>query len=616
MPTTTVTTHDWRSNVTFQSYPVSGTPDLSTVTDGITTNFDALSRPIQRIQPSETGAALTTSTSYLSGARVQVTDPNNNTTTTSFQVFDAPSQDHPLLVQAPESVTQSITRDIYGNPQAITQGGVTKTLVYDAFKRVCRTFEPETQSTVSAFDAANNVIWDAKGQSVTGDGCGQDQVASSAQIARSYDALNRVTEVDYQGTTPVTTRVSYTPTGKLNTEDSGSVHTAFVHNKLDLQTGESLSTDGYVWSIGYGYDANGALSVMTYPDGKSVTFAPDAFGRPTQVGAYASSASYWPDDTLEHVLLGNGVDYLSVQNTRRLLTSLSYAVGTTPQLELDFSYDNNANITAIHDTVGTTHERSFKYDGLNRLSEADSDLWGGKETYAYDARNNIASITTGTASPSTSTYTYDANNLLQSIGGGTVSRTFAYDAHGNVVTNGSSHYTYDSADRMSAVTNISSTYAYDAEDRRVKATGSGTTTYSFYDHGGQLLWQYDPSANTGTDYLYLGKHLIANTKNVLVPSSAPVLTAPSTAQATVAYTVSWTSVATSSSYEPQEEQDGGTWADLANAAALATNTELSGYACEFLVGLGEDIGLDLDVMADVIVHAVPGMAEWCAGQAS
>ncbi|URL60127.1 hypothetical protein IM816_08635 [Luteibacter flocculans] len=50
--------------------------------------------------------------------------------------------------------------------------------------------------------------------------------------------------------------------------------------------------------------------------------------------------------------------------------------------------------------------------------------------------------------------------------------------------------------------------------------------------------------------------------------------------------------------------------------ALVTNTELSGYACEFVVGLGEDIGLELDVMTEIVVHTVPGMAEWCEAHGS
>lgn len=47
--------------------------------------------------------------------------------------------------------------------------------------------------------------------------------------------------------------------------------------------------------------------------------------------------------------------------------------------------------------------------------------------------------------------------------------------------------------------------------------------------------------------------------------------------------------------------------------ALVTNTKLSGYACEFLVGLGEDVGVPLDTMADIVVREIPGMSEWCNG---
>jgi hypothetical protein len=45
--------------------------------------------------------------------------------------------------------------------------------------------------------------------------------------------------------------------------------------------------------------------------------------------------------------------------------------------------------------------------------------------------------------------------------------------------------------------------------------------------------------------------------------------------------------------------------------ALVTNTKLSGYACEFLVGLGQDVGVPLGTMVDIVVREIPGMSEWC-----
>ncbi|UPG87603.1 hypothetical protein L2Y94_09700 [Luteibacter aegosomatis] len=572
MQTTTVTAHDWRGNVTFQSYPVDGSPDFNGVTSGITTNYDALSRVVQSIQPSETGAALTTTTSYLSGARKQVTDPNGNVVTTAYQVFDEPALDHPVIVQAPEGVTQSITRDVYGNPTQIAQGGIVKTFVYDAFHRLCRSVEPETGSTVTAYDAANNVLWTAEGQSIAGTGaCGNDQVAASAQVMRAYDALNRVTQVTYPGTTPASV-FTYTPTGKVLTEATDGIVWTFAYDKRDLPTAQSLSVDGHVWPVGFGYDANGALAAMTYPDGKAVPFSPDAYGRPTQAGAYATAATYFPDDQLQHATLGNGTEYLGQRNARNLLSDFTFSRGGTFQVSEGLSYDNDANITGVSDLVdGTTRNRSFQYDGLSRLKSATASLYG-TETYAYDPLNNIVSMASG---GSTNTYTYDGSNLLRSISGGSVSRTFAYDARGNVTQNGGAQYTFDEANRLTSFVGVD-TYRYDAEGRRVKATAAnGAITYSLYSHDGQLLWQFDPAANSGTDYIYLGKKLVARTNHVLVPA-APVLTVPATGTATTAYTVSWTATAATTSYELQEEPDGGAWTTIYTGTALSKSITQTG----------------------------------------
>jgi YD repeat-containing protein len=568
LPTTTVTVHDWKGNVTFQSYAVDGLQSYGAVTTGITTNYDELSRPIQTIQPSESGTALTTSTSYLAGARKSITDPNNNTTTTSYQVFDEPDLKNVVLVEAPEGVSQTIVRDLYGNPTSVSQGGITKSMVYDAFHRLCRSVEPETGSTVTSYDAANNVVWSAKGQVITEAGCGEDQVLAADVVTRTYDAMNRVSKVTYADSTPEND-LTYTPTGKPLTEASGldpaKVQWLFTYNKRDLPTGQSLSVDGYLWPVGFGYDVNGVVAAVTYPDGKAVPLTPDAFGRPTQAGAYATGASYFPDDQLLHFTLGNGVDYLAERNARNLLQDFSYSQGSSLALAEQFTYDPDANITQLSDlTTGGQRSRTFGYDGLNRLATATASLWGA-DTYHYDTLNNLTSVA---AADGTNTYTYNAQNQLQSIGGGSVSRTFVYDAHGNVTTNGAARYAFDKADRMKAVTGADA-YTYDAEGRRVKAVISGgATTYSLYTHDGELLWQFDPGANSGTDYIYLGKKLVARTNNVLVPV-APVLTVPGTGVAKVAYTVSWTATPATTSYELQEEPDGGAWTTIATGTALS-----------------------------------------------
>ncbi|MGB8716801.1 MAG: wall associated protein, partial [Rhodanobacteraceae bacterium] len=93
--------YNWRGQTTFASYPAAGSPDLSALTTGTHTTYDSLGRTAEVDQDSAQGA-LSSTTAYLSGARKQVTDPNGNVTTTSYQVFDQPSYKQVIKVQAPE----------------------------------------------------------------------------------------------------------------------------------------------------------------------------------------------------------------------------------------------------------------------------------------------------------------------------------------------------------------------------------------------------------------------------------------------------------------------------------------------------------------------------------
>src|SRR5699024_329577 len=194
--------YNWKGLTTFASWPVTGSPSRSAITAGTTTTYDALGRVTHVSQPSELGN-LTTTTAYLGGARKKVTDPAGHATTTSYQVFDAPSYKAVTKVQAPEGIVQTITRNIYGNPTAITQSGpdgqggtvsVAKHLYYNAQHRLCRSTEPETGSTLMGYDAAGNLTWSAEGLTVGGSGCGSKP---ASRTVRGYDAMNRLTTVSY-----------------------------------------------------------------------------------------------------------------------------------------------------------------------------------------------------------------------------------------------------------------------------------------------------------------------------------------------------------------------------------------------------------------------------------
>ncbi|MDF4025694.1 hypothetical protein P3W24_12025 [Luteibacter sp. PPL201] len=509
------TEYDWAGHKTFVSYPVSGAPDRSGITLGTTTAYDVLGRPLSSTQSSEQGNLVTT-TRYLTGNGRQVTDAKGNVTNTYFQAFDAPSFDSVVRVEAPEGVTQSISRDIYGNVLSLSQGGLTRTMTYDAQHRLCRSWEPETGSTMTAYDAADNVVWSASGQPFNGTGCGYDQVAAAARTTNGYDAMNRVTAVSYPNGTLATSftydalgkpATSTSATASGNANSTGTVGWSYGRNKLGLLTAEVLSVDGWSWTLGYGYDANGHLASVQYPDGQTVAMAPNAFGQPTTAGSFLSGATYFPNGSVQAYTLGNGALYSATQNARQLLSNFTFGTAAQVAVSEDYGYDAVGNILTITDRSGSNQRtRAMTYDGLSRLVSATaSNLWGS-ESYTYDTLNNLRTLTN---SGGTRTYNYDGNNLLRTISNnGSTVDSFAYDAQGNTTAKDGQAMTFDLANRLLSV-NGKGDYLYDATGHRVKAVTPSGTTYSLYSHDGQLLWQFDPVSRVGSDYVYLGKALVA-----------------------------------------------------------------------------------------------------------
>lgn len=509
------TDYDWAGRKTFQSYPVDGAPDLNGMVFGVVTRYDALGRPVQQIQHTELGD-VSTYTSYLQGMGRQVQDPKGNITTSYFQAFDEPSYNSVMRVEAPENVVQTVKRDTYGNPREITQGGagpsVTKTLTYDGENRLCRTMEPESGSEIMAYDNADNIAWSVSGASIIGDGCGQDQVADALKTQRGYDAMNRVTAMVYpSGTEPST--FTYDPRGNPATATAGMVSWTFGRNRLGLLTSEVLSVDGWSWALGYGYDDKGALGSVTYPDGSTVAYAPNALMQPTQAGGYAANIAYFPDGDVKSFSLANGAIYSADKNARNLISNFTFGKNGAPNVSEDFAYDANGNVTGITDQSGSTQRtKSMGYDGLNRLVSATAGQLWGTESYTYDTLNNIRTLTN---SGGTNTYTYDGRNLLVSItNGATQAHSFVYDARGNTVTKDSDTLTFDLANRLTAMPNKGASYTYDAAGRRVKKVTPAGITYYAYNAAGQLMWEYDNASTNGTSYIYVGKKLIASTKDI------------------------------------------------------------------------------------------------------
>ena len=172
---------------------------ITTPVNGTTTQYDALGRVTDISAASELGT-LTTMIRYLNGFQKQVTNPRLNVTTTAFQAFDEPVESAPVSISAPLTATTTIARDIFGKPMSITRSGTykaatdsaTRSYVYDANQRLCKTIEPESGATVLDYNTANRVAWSASGQALPGTTtCDRASVLTAQKVAFGYDLLNR-----------------------------------------------------------------------------------------------------------------------------------------------------------------------------------------------------------------------------------------------------------------------------------------------------------------------------------------------------------------------------------------------------------------------------------------
>ncbi|MDO4337443.1 MAG: RHS repeat-associated core domain-containing protein [Eubacteriales bacterium] len=243
----------------------------------------------------------------------------------------------------------------------------------------------------------------------------------------------------------------------------------------------------------YTYDKDGRELTAKASGNYIRTTAYDAFGR-------VASRS-WSTPT-EYV---SSYTYFDSGNNRYSLPKTVTNGGET----LTYAYDANGNITSIRDSNGTS---TFQYDELNQLVRENNHVLNKTLTYSYDLGGNLKAVkeyafTTAaalTASPvKTETGTYDSvwkDKLLNWNG-----TAMTYDAVGNMLTKGSTAYTWTQGRKLSGVNNGKNIrYSYDHTGARTKKVVDGVTTE--YRMAGDLLvsektgtqtywYRYDSSAN-------------------------------------------------------------------------------------------------------------------------
>ncbi len=403
-------------------------------------------------------------------------------------------------------------------------GTLTHTYVYDASQQLCKLVEPETGATVYAYDNAGNLSWSAAGLNLPSDtSCDAASAYDSGRrVDRTYSNRNRLSTLvfpDGNGNQVWNYTLDGLPSNVTTYNDGGTttVVNGYGYNKRRLLIEESAQQPGYTWTMGYGYDGNGVVASVAHPGGEVIAFAPNALGQARQAvgqfGAYATSASYYPNGALKQFTYGNGIVHSLIQNTRGLPDRSVDAYAGVAVLDDSYDYDANGNVVAISDGLpGNRGNRDMTYDGLDRLRTASSAMFGADPLmeYSYDGLDNLKRVK---GAGKDLTYIYDGanrlTNVVNSVGGATVVG-LGYDVQGNLANKNGQAYGFDYGNRL-RYSSAQESYRYDASGRRVSAFSPAPDRIeirSFYDASGVLRYQHDFRRNKVFNYVYLAGSLV------------------------------------------------------------------------------------------------------------
>ncbi len=385
---------------------------------------------------------------------------------------------------------------------SITQGGITRKYFYKPRTLLLdRKIEPETGTTYYlSYDERGNPL--------------KIKTGSSTITEFIYDDDDKIDFIDFPGyINDIDYQYKNQNLWKLIT---GNNQTTWIYeyNLTNKIKSETLLIDGLTFTITYSYDNLGNLDYMQLPRIETpssplvVDVTVDAFGRTRSIDGFVSNISYYPNNVISSMHYENGYSYMASLNNKRFPENI-YTAGVVrlDLMDLKYYYDKSGNIIRIDDLLLSGNNRTMRYDGLGRLTEANG-RWGAG-VFTYSDTHNIKTMKLGNKSLN---YSYDGNHRLKHISGAQ-NRSFQYDPLGNIVFNGIDRFTFDAANQMKTVSNRNIQYFYDGNKKRAKVITPNKTIYYIYNKAGELLYRYDATHKKDVVYINLNRKLLAKLEN-------------------------------------------------------------------------------------------------------
>jgi RHS repeat-associated protein len=348
---------------------------------------------------------------------------------------------------------------------------------------------------------------------------------------------NQVTQVNEPTTSgSVAIKTTYYGDGTVDTEGDGDENlTTYVNNPLGLpqtvsdpkgrMTSYAYNLDGLVTTVEdpesrsttYGYDSDNELHTITYSDGTTpnVSYDYNADGERTSMSDGTGTTGYEYDSLgrLISTTDGNGDTVGYGYDLENNATAITYPNGQT----VSQTYDSDERLHTVTDWLG--NETDFAYDPDSNLATTTYPSGSGDvDSYGYNRADQLNSIDYRHGSSTLASVDYtryptgqvetSTENSLPEPAYGTTENYQNDGANNLTKLNSETGYDYDTADELT--TSPTATYSYDTLGERTSMTPtSGSATDYGYDQAGNLD-QVAPPTGSSSNYSYNGDGLLAS----------------------------------------------------------------------------------------------------------
>jgi RHS repeat-associated protein len=354
--------------------------------------------------------------------------------------------------------------------------------------------------------------------------------ANSNLTTLEYDGFDRLAKMRFpvvtsganQSSTTDYEQYGYDTVGNRTTlrkRDGKTITFAYdALNRVRLKTVPTSTSGAPGYSVYYGYDVRGLqlFARFSSTSGAGVTNTYDGFG-----GLRSSSTS------LDGVTRAVVSDY-DAQGNRSRITHPDGAY-------FEYRYDPASRLTQLTENGPSTPLALLTYDTQGRRDAIGRDTAGAATGFGYDALSRLGAIVHnldggGTSNDLTTTFNYNpasqivtraqSNNAYEfQVGSanrayvtngrnqytqitGDAPATLNSDANGNLTSDGSTAFGYDTENRLTSASGAkSATLTYDPLGRLYQVTSAGVTTRFLYD-GDRLIAEYNTAGTVQRRYLH------------------------------------------------------------------------------------------------------------------